>query len=315
MKSRSGMIGLAALLLAALACNAPTGTSDAEMTLTALSTATQPEVAAQPTVSGSEAPAATPTTGPSPTPSGPTPGPQQCAVTATTAVNVRTGPSTYHPILRILGQDQQGLVTGREGSGTWWQIDGNGWVSAAYVTTSGECGSIPLAAYPAAPPTSTPTVTPSPTPTATNIPPTAVPATNTLVPTATNTLPPAVSINFTAGYAGRWKCTDFWRVSFQIANTGSVPLESLQFRVEGPPGTYINGASTNTPFGAIPPLPADTCMQAGADSLAAGSSSYVHLNIGMNSPAGGTAGVAILKFCAANDQGGACKEITVNFTF
>lgn len=300
------VIVLAAMLLATLACNAPGAAGDdATPTLIGLLTLSPP-------AGGSEQPAATPTAGPSPTPSGPTitPAPQQCTGTATGAVNVRTGPSTYHPILRVLGEDEQAVITGHNGNRTWWQIQGTGWVSASYITTSGNCDNIGTATFPPAPPTFTPTYTPTPTTTPTNTP------TITNTPTLTLTPTSGPTANFSATFLPPpWTCTTFGRVSFLVNNTGSLALESMQYRVEGPVGTYVNGAQTDTPFKTTATEDATNCIQAGAQSLAIGASGYVHLNLGGSTPAGGTAGRAIIKLCSQNGLSGSCKEVTVDFTF
>lgn len=98
----------------------------------------------------------------------PTSGP--CMAQATTDLNVRSGPSTAYPIVGVLGVGKADEIVGRNGSGSWYQIafyigvEGRGWVSAAYVTTSGNCTDVPQATYGPPPSlTPTPTLTPSPT--------------------------------------------------------------------------------------------------------------------------------------------------------
>lgn len=306
-KPRGILLPLIILILAALACNAPTAPSSTDQTATAIVlTMTAGAPIAQ--VSGTQA-VATPTNPPPNSTATFTAAPQQCTAKASQAVNVRTGPSTFHPILRILAQDATGIITGRNNDSSWWQIDGNGWVSAPYVTTSGACGSIPVASFPPAPPTFTPTPTSTPTATPTF---TATSVTATATATATATTSGGGSVNFTVAWAGIWSCNGTGRISFQVSNTGADALESLQYRIEAPAGTYVNGAMTNTPFGPVPPLPAATCVQAGADKLASGATQWIHPVATMPS---GHAARAIIKFCNADDLGGTCKEITYDFTY
>ncbi len=312
------MLAVAAVLAAAaLACNAPTGgPTDADSTATAVALALTTIAQGGATTPPDEAipPGVTPTVLEPQQPTGPTAtiAPQACAAKAVDPVNVRTGPSTYYPILRIMQKDEQSAVTGHNGDRTWYQISGNGWVSGAYLQLSGDCANVPVAAFGPPPPTHTPTYTPTPTATAT---PTVTPTvpTNTPAVTATYTLPPAVSIDFTAGYAGTWSCGAIGRVSFQIINTGSVTLESMRYRLEGPIGTYINQAQQNAPFKNVPSQGEPDCVQAGSESLSSGNARWVHM-VG-TSPGAGVTGRAIIKMCSQNDLGGACKEITVDFTY
>ena len=58
---------------------------------------------------------------------------------ATTAVNLREGPSTDYPVLGVAQQGQCGQLIGKNEDGSWWAVStlslGNVWVSAAYVTS------------------------------------------------------------------------------------------------------------------------------------------------------------------------------------
>jgi hypothetical protein len=138
--------------------------------------------------------------------------PQACTVRANTDLNVRQGPSTAYAILRILPIGQQGAVTGHNGDRSWWQIDGSGWVSAPFVTSSGDCTGIQFASYPTPPPvTATPTATAttsgatptSGTPTITGTPGTATPTTEVHTAAPDTDLNIEINIkNFTASYAG-----------------------------------------------------------------------------------------------------------------
>ncbi len=314
-KMRLWGAALAALILAGLACNAPTSPpADSDLTLTAVAgLATNAGATAGP--GNTEAPAPTPTTGPSPTSAGPTAGPQGCTVTAREAVNVRTGPSTAYVVLRILGAGEQAAVTGHNGSRTWWQIQGTGWVYSDYVSTSGNCTNVPVASYPPPPPTRTPTPTPTVTATFTTAP------TQTTTPaTATPTLTPTqVPLNFTLQFVSPlWTCGSEGRASFSIVNTGTTPLEWMLYKLEQPAGTTISSGATNSPFRAGQSEPAATCASpaGAADTLAVGSAGWLHL---AGTLATGTAARATVRICSQNSPDnatptGVCREVVVNFT-
>lgn len=60
---------------------------------------------------------------------------QECTVTALTTLNIREGPDVVYPILGGLLMSQKAQVTGRNASGSWWQINFNGtlgWISAPH---------------------------------------------------------------------------------------------------------------------------------------------------------------------------------------
>ncbi len=76
---------------------------------------------------------------------------QACSLRANTDVNVRTGPTTAYNILSVLNIGQEAPVTGHNGNQSWWQINGNGWVSAPFVTTLGDCSGVQTASFPAPP--------------------------------------------------------------------------------------------------------------------------------------------------------------------
>jgi len=127
-------------------------------------------------------------------------------------------------------------------------------------------------------------------------------------------LPPAVNIDYTTVFAGAWTCDTQSRRSLKITNTGSVDLESMKISLEGPIGTKLNGFTNNTPFRPIPPEPMPQCKQAGADSLAPGNTAWVSVHT-TTPPPGGTSGRIIVQFCSEDALGGACKEVTVDFTW
>ena len=71
----------------------------------------------------------------------PTPAPGQPSVTASTLLNVRSGPGTQYPSYGLLQPGQSALAVGTNADTSWYAIelpaapDGAGWVSAEYVVT------------------------------------------------------------------------------------------------------------------------------------------------------------------------------------
>jgi len=101
-----------------------------------------------------------------------------CRIVVSSNVNLRTGPDTIYPVIRVLPSGSVLPITGRVSSNQWWQVrDGfnTGWVSNAVVQVFGNCTLIPIVATPPPPiltvtpsrtntqgiPTLTPSVTPS----------------------------------------------------------------------------------------------------------------------------------------------------------
>jgi uncharacterized protein YraI len=84
--------------------------------------------------------------------------------TATDYLNVRTGPSTYYPILGVAPPGATSEITGRSSDGAWWQVkvptqysaSGLGWVSAGYVIAQ-NAEDVPVVTAPPPPPTVVPT--------------------------------------------------------------------------------------------------------------------------------------------------------------
>lgn len=79
--------------------------------------------------------------------------------TATTAVNLRSGPGTDYPVLGVAQAGQSSEITGVSQDRAWWQVrvptsisaDGRAWVSAAYVTAV-NAANVPVVAAPPPPP-------------------------------------------------------------------------------------------------------------------------------------------------------------------
>jgi len=94
--------------------------------------------------------------------------PTTATATTTDYVNVRSGPGTNYPILVVAPPNTTGEVTGKDGSGAWYQVKvptqysdtGLGWVSASYVVPQ-NTSSVPIVVAPPAPPTMAPTPPPT----------------------------------------------------------------------------------------------------------------------------------------------------------
>ncbi len=82
-------------------------------------------------------------------------------------VNVRSGPSTFYPIIGGLIAGTEVELLGRNADGTWFLVPyalSDGWVYGQFVDVlGGDVGSLPVPNVPPPPPTATP-IPPSPTP-------------------------------------------------------------------------------------------------------------------------------------------------------
>ena len=84
------------------------------------------------------------------------------------AVNIRQSNSTQAPIMGILNRGDEMLVIGKVEDGSWYQVEGGGFVAASVVPTNGDCEDVSVVT----PPPFTPVVTTSPnTPPAPTLPP------------------------------------------------------------------------------------------------------------------------------------------------
>jgi serine/threonine protein kinase len=106
---------------------------------------------------------------------------EACLATSDVDINARSGPSIYHPMVRVFPAHEPGTVTGRSADSTWWQIDSEVWVSAPFVELSGSCDNLPLASFPPSPFTPLPTQAPA----ATRAPTAVIPPTRTATPAPT----------------------------------------------------------------------------------------------------------------------------------
>jgi hypothetical protein len=107
---------------------------------------------------------ATPTVGPTVTPTAPTstatavPGSPDPVLTTQGSTNVRLGPGTIFGVAYVLPAETTTPIAGKNLDSTWWFISNhglgvNGWVSAAVVTTRGDTGDVPFMAAPTLTPT------------------------------------------------------------------------------------------------------------------------------------------------------------------
>lgn len=75
-----------------------------------------------------------------------------CYLSVGQRTNIRSGGSTSHPIIAVLGVDGYLAVTGyNSANGTWYQVsipDGRtGWMASSVVGTGGSCNNLPVANY------------------------------------------------------------------------------------------------------------------------------------------------------------------------
>jgi uncharacterized protein YraI len=83
--------------------------------------------------------------------------------TASTYVNVRSGPSPYYPVLFVASPGATGEIIGVSADGSWWAVkiptsiigNGTGWVSKDYVSTTNTSG-VPVIPAPPIPPSQKP---------------------------------------------------------------------------------------------------------------------------------------------------------------
>lgn len=141
----------------------PTATVTEAVIVSVASNTPVPSATPVPILTSTPTPQPTATNVPTPTAT-PTPVPPQ--VSASIAVNVRTGPGTNYPAIGTLLPNTPLVVTGKNDATTWWQIqqsDGTiGWVAASVVEAVNVAG-VPVAQTPIPPePTST-SVPPTPT--------------------------------------------------------------------------------------------------------------------------------------------------------
>ena len=112
-----------------------------------------------PTPSDTPTPTATYTPSPTPTPTFPVD-----ALVEESALNLRAGPNTRHPIHGVVRPGTPMAIEGRDDVGHWYSIrlpgDERGWVSADFVTLRRDYETIPTAQTPTPPPTLTPTAVP-----------------------------------------------------------------------------------------------------------------------------------------------------------
>lgn len=222
----------------------PTPEPDLQATISAELTRLAPPTVEPPTIAPptvEDPPTATPSPTPTPEPPTATPSPTPVTpvvtipygiVTASRGINVRSGPDTEYPLLRVIADGTRLEVLGRSLNNEWWQVrvpdlpGGVGWVTAIYLQTY-NTGGVPVAAAPPLPPTATP----SPTP----VPPIVNPPSN---PPARPALNPSGSANYGAYSLSAGFVPDPWSVS--VISGGSVD-------VYGALGGNCSGYATTDP--------------------------------------------------------------------
>ena len=104
---------------------------------TAKTPTSTPTPTCTPTRTPTKRPTRTPTRTPTTTPK----------VSPKTNMNVRSGPGTNYPIIGSVSGGASYVATGKNKSGTWWQIDYHGrpgWLSAPLVSFNGQASSVPV---------------------------------------------------------------------------------------------------------------------------------------------------------------------------
>jgi uncharacterized protein YraI len=140
-------------------------------------------------------------------------GPQ---VRADETVRIRSGPGTGYDRIGRLRKGEVAAVVGLNSERTWWQIKiptgaGVGWVSAEFVTFSGEAGEVPVV--------STPTVAASPTLTMTARPRATATISSTLPLSPVMTPTPAPSMNAAVPQPGTPTPTQPWILHPMVSAT------------------------------------------------------------------------------------------------
>lgn len=133
----------------------PTFTHTPDWTPTAIVFPTATPVPPTPTPEATATPEATPTETPNPV----------ARLSASQAVNVRSGPGTNYPVIGKLAVGQSYEITGKNQAGDWLQIQFNGqqgWVIGNLVNIAGDTGTVQVAQNIPAPPVQ-PTARPRPT--------------------------------------------------------------------------------------------------------------------------------------------------------
>jgi uncharacterized protein YraI len=306
---------MAAMVIASLACNAPGGGAANATPTLPLGTIFIPTVLAEaPTNTPVASPTEAATTGPSNTPV------PACTVTAKEQMNVRSGPSTSHALIRQLGAGEAAAVTGRNENSTWWQINGNEWVFGDLVQANGECEAIGAVTYPTAVPSSGGSGGGSGggggnRATNTPVPPTAAPAQPTATPVPP-TATPDKKLDFTLDYIKSYECRPgLEKIVFGITNTGQDPILSISWVLKNKDGDRVGRGESDSPFWQIETLSSSQCDKESPESgrIYTGGTAMLHLTVEL--PPAGQAGSIELQICNGNGLGGDCYDKTINFTY
>jgi hypothetical protein len=223
------------------------------------------------------APTLTFTLAPSPTDTTP-------MVSVSVDTNCRSGPGVNYAKLGALLVGEKARIVARAETGFYWIIenpDGAGtcWLWAEYATVTGDTSGLLVMTAP-----------PSPTPTLTNTP----------------------AMAFTVNYDNYHNCGGTVYMTFYVANTGSVPLESAEVAVVQVAGAVpLFESWTDAPFVGT----ANGCPP-GALVLGPGAAAYIAVPVGPWPPPPPNSGqhAATFGICSADGLSGMCllKEISFN---
>jgi hypothetical protein len=221
----------------------------------------------------------TPTFSITPSPTDTTP-----RVSVSVDTNCRSGPGVEYDLLGALLVGETAKIVARAETGFYWIIEnpdkaGTCWLWAEYATTTGDTSGLLVMTAPPSP-------TPSPT------------------------LTPALA--FTVQYNNYHNCGGTIYVTFYVANTGSMPLESAEVAVVQIAGTVsLFDGWTDVPFvGTSNGCPPELAM------LAPGAAGYIAVPVGPAPAPPPTSGAhaATFNICSADGLGGACLLRELSFT-
>ncbi len=134
------------------------------------------------------------------------------------------------------------------------------------------------------------------------------------MPPLQKTVIPFLFPAFTANFSQIRSCGVRRMIVFEIANTGTLMIESLQMELQGPVGTVVMTSDQDKPFRPNPDQPFPVCSQEAEENLALGATADIRA-IPIPMPESGTSGRAIIKMCSANGLAGKCAEVVVDFAW
>ena len=259
---------IAQTVIAALTLNVPTGTLSPVLELTATATTTFTP----------EPPTLTPTETLTPTPLIP-------LISVSVPTNCRNGPGKVYNMQGALLVGEVAQVYGRDPTNNYWYIrnpDSGAefcWVWGEYATLTGPFLSLPI-------------YTPPPTPTA------------TLTPITTKTSTPAPA--FKAEYASLDTCNSSWWVEIKLKNTSSIPFKSVNISVKDKVTDVLQVALTDG-FTDI-----DGCLKTTTKDKLGSGDTYLLSAPAFNYDPTGHELVVTITLCSDTGQKGMCTTRKVN---